>query len=374
MIKNTFITKLTTLKMKDKDFSTLFRIIALAVLCIFSTITRGQNSSQKTNKFEVSENTKKEFLITAPEEGGVYIDGTFTGQKTPCTIEISKGEHTIGVGLENKRIYLRKKIQTEKLSDTIIRLTEKDKQSPSIWKALFVGVPEVYGKSITGECSTKFSQKDLDNAYDFFKYNLQEQIEPFSYGTVKWEIERKDLTKPVELTKKENGWYTLEANQGLEELENVKPGMYDTVFLFWREQEGDCSFKSTYFGLAWLDPSSLETRKTGYVTVKFNPGDIGVASTLDNYKKNDPGVWTHEWLHVVIEQFYPKRNVKVPFPSKNKLILHMAEAYGYRFPWMNWYEDLISGRVALGKTYTGIGPDTLLNCTVRNSALKKCED
>jgi hypothetical protein len=177
----------------------------------------------------------------------------------------------------------------------------------------------------------------------------------------------------VELSHNEkNGWYTLEAAQGLVELDNVKPGEYDTVFLFWREEEKDCSFKSSYFGLAWLDPTSDETRQTGYVTVKFNPDNIGVKAKIQQYLDNDPGVWTHEWLHVVIEQFYPNLNVQTPIPPKDKLILHSAGAYNYKYPWLEWYHDLISGQVPQGQGFSGIGPEALLNCTVRKHALKQC--
>jgi hypothetical protein len=164
----------------------------------------------------------------------------------------------------------------------------------------------------------------------------------------------------------------LEAEQGLAELDNVQPGEYDTVFFFWREQEGYCSFKSSYFGLAWLEPTSDDARKTGYVTVKFNPGEKSVAGRIEQYLVEDPGVWTHEWLHVVIEKFYPNMQVKTPLPPKDKLILHSAGAYGYKYPWLEWYKDLISGQVPLGQEYSGIGPEALLNCTVRKHALKQC--
>lgn len=314
-------------------------------------------------------------LITAVSQGSIYVDGQYTGKKTPNMLSLSKGEHVISVGLEQERQYLRKEVTINSDAKFALDFTDKDKPEPSIWKALFVGVPTASGKSATGQCSTHFSKQDLDDAYEFFKLNMKEHIEPFSYGAIKWQIDRRDLTKPVELThNKNNDWYTLEAEQGLAELDNVQPGEYDTVFLFWREEENECSFKSSYFGLAWLEPTSDETRKTGYVTVKFNPGKIGVAARIQQYLAEDPGVWTHEWLHVVIEKFYPELHVKTPIPPKDKLILHSAGAYGYKFPWLDWYKDLISGQVPLGQGYSGIGPEALLNCSVSRHALKQCVD
>lgn len=310
--------------------------------------------------------------VTSDNVASIYVDGRYTGKKTPATLELSSGEHVIGFGLDEARQYYRK---TLNVTDSTGQLDIKDAKlvQPKIWKALFVGVPNSYGYIKGKKCTTHFTNEDLDHAYDFFKFNLQQQIEPYSYSTVKWQIERRDLTEPVELTyNPKNQWYTLEAEQGLAQLDNVKPGKYDTVFLFWREQDKQCSFKSGYFGLAWLDPTDNQTRQTGYVTVKFNPGDIGVAKTLQNYKNQDPGVWTHEWLHVVIEQFYPNMGIKVPIPPKEKLILHSAVAYGYRYPWMKWYKDLISGQVPLGQSFTGIGPKALLNCSIAQAATIGC--
>ncbi len=314
----------------------------------------------------------QQVTIDAPSQGDIYLNGHFSGHQTPSVMTLPMGEINIGIGLATSNQYLKKSVTINKQS-TSIRLTLEDVQPANQWKALFVGVPEVVGDTSSGKCSSKFTKADLDKAYEFFKFNMRDHIEKFSFGTVKWDIQRQDLTKPVKLRYNPNNqWYTLEAEQGLAELSQLSPGMYDNIFLFWREQDGNCSFKSSYFGLAWLDPLSMETQQTGYVTVKFNPENIGVAAKLQEYKRYDPGVWTHEWLHVVIEQFYPNLNVDVPIPPKDALILHAAGAYGYQYPWMKWYKDLISGQVLLGNKYVGIGPEALLRCNIRQAALKQC--
>jgi len=351
----------------------IFSTLLLIVVSIISTTSSAQVDSKLFNCPTTLDCTTGNVSITAINQGSIYIDGQYSGKKTPSVISLTEGEHIVSIGLDKERLYLKKNVNIANKKRIYLNFTLQDKQSPSLWKALFVGVPTVYGESATGQCSTNFSQQDLDDAFDFVTMNLKEHIEPFSYGSIKWDIERRDLTKPVELTHNpKNGWYTLEAAQALVELENVKPGEYDTVFLFWREEEESCSFKSPYFGLAWLEPTSDEARQTGYVTVKFNPGEIGVAARIQQYLDEDPGVWTHEWLHVVIEQFYPNQKIKVPLPPKDKLILHSASAYGYKYPWLDWYKDLISGQVPLGQGYSGIGPEAFLNCTVRKHALKQC--
>ena len=314
-------------------------------------------------------------LVTAPEIADIYVDGRYTGRKTPAMISLTTGEHLIGTGLGESKTYLRKTVDVPNEPIQVV-LDQQDLMAPITWKALFIGVPEATGLSPNGRCSTHFTTEDLDDAFEFFKWNLQSHIEPFSFNTIKWDISRQDLTQPAELTKTNNGWYTLESPQGLAEIENLKPGDYDVVFLFWRAEEGDCNFESSYFGLAWLDPTSMDTQHTGYITVKFNPGEMAVAEKLDEYKRNDPGVWTHEWLHVVIEQFYPDLGVDVPTPAEggDGLVLHAAGAFNYKFPWMKWYEDLIGGKVREGSKYVGIGPDALLKCSIRDAAMDTCQE
>lgn len=334
---------------------------SVTIILFFLTLTiMGQDKEESRNVF-----------IDAPETGSIYLDGKYTGNKTPSTLILSAGEHNVGVGLDKKRIYLRK-IITVGESDQKVIFTDDDKGESKTWKALFVGVPTVYAKSRSGEeCEATFTKEELDEGFEFFKLNMKEHVEPFSYNAINWEIERRDLMKPVKLTKTDNDWYILEPAQGLEELDMVQPGNYDNVFFFWREEEGDCSFKSGYFGLAWLEPTSDDARETGYVIVKFKPGVLGVAGKIQEYLNNDPGVWTHEWLHVVMEKFYPDLGVNVPLPAKDKLILHMAVEYGYTFPWMDWYKDLISGQVPFGQTFVGIGPEAFLDNTIRETALEK---
>lgn len=324
--------------------------------------------------------SKGNVLVTTKTPASIFVDGQYTGKQTPSMLTLKPGEHMIGAGFEQQRVYYRRQINLNEVNKKplSVALTVKDKPNPTTWKALFVGVPSTTDKAANGlsekaQCTTHFSKQNLDDAFEFFKFNLKSHIEPFSYNTVKWDIERQDLRQPAQLSyNPKNKWYTLEPEQGLAHLDNVKAGDYDTIFYFWREEQDDCSFKSGYFGLAWLTPTAQETRQTGYVTVKFNPGTIGTKATLENYKNKDPGVWTHEWLHVVIEQFYPNRKVKVPIAPKDKLILHSAVAYGYKYPWIQWYKDLISGQVPLGQTFTGIGPDALLDCTIRGAFAKKC--
>ncbi|MCD2421834.1 PEGA domain-containing protein [Niabella pedocola] len=303
------------------------------------------------------------------EAGYLYIDGTYTGMMAPGTIRLPAGNHTIGVALKQSESYLKKAVTVT--AGTAVSLTLTDKPAPKTWKALWIGLYETRGNSGTGDCSTHFSAADLDAGYQFFTWSLKEHFEKYAYGTMKWEVERRDIASPVILTKGGIG-YTVEPASIAALLPQIQPGTYDCVFVFWREKEGPCSFQSNYFGLAWTNPMA-EPMRTGYVTIKFDPGtDINAA--IGQYKTNDPGVWIHEWLHTVGENYYQALGFSLPEKSGGHTV-HAAERYGYSFPWMNWYRDFISGRVsnASGQpAYLGMGPEAFLNCTVREKAVNGC--
>ncbi|WP_439181944.1 PEGA domain-containing protein [Carboxylicivirga taeanensis] len=308
--------------------------------------------------------------VSAPEKGFIYLDGQFTGYSTPADLKVTQGDHVVGVATEGSKEYFRRELHIDENVD--IKMTAADKPAPKVWKALWLGVQEVTGSTQSGHCSSVFSKEELDAGYDFFMWSIEKQFEPFSFHTTKWEVERKDITVPVELHKTSSNWFTLEPDALTELVPEIKPGAYDVVFVFWRESDGTCSFKSPYFGLAWTDPLN-EPIKTGYVTIKFDAGD-NIQDNINWYKENDPGVWVHEWLHTVGETYFQNRGERMPEKGGDGLVLHAAEKYHYTYPWMDWYSDFMSGQVkdlASPSTYCGIGPEAFLQMSLRESALQQ---
>ncbi len=332
------------------------------LLTIFSLLIACDNGTESTKVSSPVLN------ISAEESGYIYLDGQYTGLKTPAEISVSKGAHVIGVAMKESATYLRKELEVSE--DMAVALTASDKPEPKVWKALWVGIHEVTGASSTGRCSAHFSKEELDAGFEFFQWSIKNQFEPYSYGTMQWDIERKDIDTPVELYKASNTWFTLEPNSITELIPEVKPGNYDAVFVFWREKDGACSFQSSYFGLAWTDPMN-EPIKTGYITVKFDAGS-DINEKIEWYKNNDPGVWVHEWLHTVGETYFQNRGERLPEKGGDGLVIHAAEKYGYTYPWMDWYSDFIGGRVKAGNggsIFYGIGPEAMLKCSLRESAM-----
>ncbi|NML23839.1 PEGA domain-containing protein [Pseudoflavitalea sp. G-6-1-2] len=339
----------------------LYSLIAIPVLLASSCKKGDDKKSEPKNTHTISFNTP------GNEPGFIYVDGQYTGSKTPASIELQPGNHTIGIALQNSFTYLRK--ETNVSGNATIDFTNADKPAPKTWKALWIGLYETTGISATGNCSTHFSQSELDAGYDFFNWSLQQHFEKYSYGTMKWEVERKDISVPVSLTRANANWFTVEPSTITALMPQIQPGVYDCVFVFWREKEGSCSFQSNYFGLAWTNPIA-EPIKTGYVTVKFDAG-TSITDRINYYKTTDPGVYIHEWLHTTGENFYQNKGLALPAKAGGYSV-HAAEMYNYSFPWMNWYLDFVSGRVPNPSgepKYLGIGPDGLLRCTVRETAV-----
>jgi hypothetical protein len=56
-----------------------------------------------------------------------------------------------------------------------------------------------------------------------------------------------------------------------------------------------------------------------------------------------PGVWVHDWLHTVSENYFQKKGYVLPTNDAN-LMAHAAQKYGYTFPWMDCYKDFTSCR------------------------------
>ncbi|MBS0027183.1 PEGA domain-containing protein [Chitinophaga sp. 22321] len=316
---------------------------------------------------------KIQVAVTAPEAGYIYLDGAYTGIVAPGNIAVTAGKHVLGVALQNSFRYLRKEVNIT--AGITLQLTTADKPAPKVWKALWIGLNETKGTALTGDCSTHFTKAELDQGYNFFQWSLQQHFEKYAYGTIHWEVTRKDITLPVMLTRGANAMYTVDPATIADMMPEIQPGVYDCVFVFWRESENNCSFKSNYFGLAWTNPMK-ESIKTGYVTVKFDAGS-SLADRINYYKNNDPGVWVHEWLHTVGENFYQDKGLQLPRKAGDGLAVHAAEMYHYIFPWMDWYLDFMSARVPNvydGPKYLGIGPEAFLGCSVREKATNNCND
>ena len=330
----------------------------IAFTCILSIL--GCDSGNESKEKELPK-----VSITSPSEGYIYLNGIYTGYKTPKDMFVSPGNHVIGVAMDHTKTYLRREVEigTENIR---IDLENSDKPEPKLWKGLWVGIREA---TLDGK-STTYTEEELDKGYAYFQWSIKEHFEDYSYNTIKWEISRKDIVDPVTVDVMESGDHTITPSSMGRLLPEIQPGVYDNVFSFFKERDEDCVFKGGYFALAWLDPFDSDI-ETGYVTVKFDATEP-IETHLSAYKAEDPGVYCHEWLHTVGEYFFQSKGVKMPKKAPaNNLMVHAADhVYNYTFPWLTWYQDVMAGRVQSDGKFVGIGPENFLKYTIRETALQ----
>lgn len=311
-------------------------------------------------------NVVAEINTPAGEKGYIYIDGKYIERVAPAAVSLKKGKHVVGIALKDSWKYLRKEMDFQE--NTVLTFTGEDQPKPRVWKALWIGISAAEG----GGCTTRFSKEELDAGYNYFQWSITEHFEKYAYGTMQWEVTRKDLDEPVKINSTNSG-YVLEPEELTRHID-IKPGDYDCIFVFWREKFEECELAGNYLGLGWTQPMS-SSMKTGYVTIKFDVGNGTIEDKLSYFGNNDPGMWIHEWLHTVGEVYYTSRGCVLPKQAGDGFRVHAAEIYNYKFPWLDWYRDFISARVKdPSYGYVGIGPEMLLKCSLREEAGNICNE
>lgn len=303
------------------------RVLFLSIILVYITsISYSCNSSEDNEHENISE---PNLLVSTIEEGAsIYIDGVYTGKKTPAEFLVSKGEYTVGVGLNNTKRYLRKKIKVTSSTDVlVVSLDENDFQEPKTWKVLFVGVNKV--TTAGGNCVSEYTTEQLDLAYDFLKWSFEEKVEPYSYNTINWEFERRDITTDIVQLSSDN---LITPNIFESQITDIQKGDYDLVATFFRGVQQDC-FIADFIGIAWFDVTELFS-ETSYYTIRYY-NDLEGAITYS--KRNNPGMFIHEWLHTIAERFYPDRGWTMPSFKR-------ASSSCRRALWIfSTVDDLVSG-------------------------------
>lgn len=344
-----------------------------AICLLFLTLLFVGSCNKKDSNSKPNGNPAITITTPLDEPAYIYVDGKYTGASYPDkkSITVSKGTHTIGLALKNSNKYLLKSAQVSE--DISLAFTNADQPAAKVWKALWIGVQTVTATINNTQQQSTFTTDELNTCFDYFQWSISNHFVPYSYGTMNWQVTRQDITAPMPLSNNNDGTgYVLNDATVRNAVAGITPGNYDCVFVCWKQKSGAVDFGGNYFGLAGTDPISTSF-KTGFVQVKFTQDPYATLSDkINNYKNNDPGVWIHEWLHTVGEHFYQNKGYMLPLANLGGgFSVHAAESYGYTAPWMNWYKDFVSGRVSSlgGGSYLGIGPEALLKCTVRETAV-----
>jgi hypothetical protein len=237
-----------------------------------------------------------------------------------------------------------------------VKLDAGDAIVPVEWKALYLDLRSVKA----GDCELSFTSAERDAMFAFFEESVSKYIEPFTMGIHRWKIVRVKVDTTVPLAAP-NGYYTIEPSD-IPHVATVTPGSYDNIFAVWRGLDANCEIPAPYFG-ASFGPEP-KTRQAGWITVRTPEADI--LDLLKYLRASDPGVFVHEWMHTSVENHYAKHGAPLPpVTSPDGSLVHSGAGYGYHHPWMDWYRDLIAGRVDVSGKYMGVPPDFLKSCTIR---------
>ncbi len=359
------------MKYKNSVQSTVGGHLILVLLVLICFACGGGNTSKtniKPNEPKTESGSKIVLSVDAPEVGSaIYLNGEYTGEVTPAEILLDAGEYSVGVGLKESRQYLKTTLSV--VADTgpmSISLDSTHLQPAKVWQALFIGVNQV--QTPAGTCVSEYSSQELDAAFEFFIWSFKQRVEGYSYNTMQWQFDRRDISDQV-VTLSDENLITPEIIDNY--ISDVSKGSYDLIVSFFRGGAGsdEGCFIDDFKGIAWYDYRVLNS-DASYFTIRYYDD---VQGNIDASKLNDadPGMFIHEWLHTTAEWFFPDRGYTMPID--NGQVVHAAGAYNYSFPWMTWYRDLISGQVKQGNHYVGIGPEAFLACTVRESALEACD-
>ena len=302
--------------------------------------------------------SESKVLIDAPFVGDLYLDGEYTGLQTPAEVDRWQGVRSVGVG-GGENGYLRADLESG--DECSLWVPNSALVAPRIWRARYINLKSVTATLDDGtECAASLDNADADRSYDAFLLGMQQHVEPFSHGTIEWEVERVDVEETLALPN--HGWGISPVAPTVEAyLQDVTPGDLDLVMVFYRSSGPGCVIPAPFFGADF--GTSPESREAGFVVVKLQTED-SIDELWNYFEENDPGVWVHEWLHTVTESYYGSIGAPMPLAGEGGMV-HSSEMYGYEAPWMDWYADLMAGRVLVDGEFYGITPEILLECTFR---------
>jgi len=370
-----------------KKYQTNNKTINLSLMAFISAVgitacggSSGSSPQTPQTTEPVSQTELPKLSVSSIEEGSaIYLNGLYTGMVTPADVNVPAGEHTIGIGLKNSKNYLKKLVTVEDNTSTqTLSLNNDDLQAAKEWKALFIGINSA--KIPNGNCTSEFTTAELDAGFQFLKWSFEERLEDYSYNTVDWSFDRFDITQTVTLNS--DAVLTPGIIDSYLADKNVAVGDYDHIITFYRggdvyDEAGastgqECEL-GAFQGLGWYEYDDLAVNAS-YVQIRYWDNIIA-AIDYSKADEHDPGMFIHEWLHSVAEingkTFFKGQGYSMPSSDGN--VVHAAGAYNYTYPWMTWYQDIISGQVEDNGKYIGITPEAFLACSVREKVLGQCD-
>ncbi|MCU0694670.1 MAG: PEGA domain-containing protein [Polyangiaceae bacterium] len=278
--------------------------------------------------------------------GSLYVDGDYTGEKTPTGLDLPPGNHRVAVGTDDDRYLLIEVQVSEDREPCTLTLKPENRLLPTEYKALYVDIHSISADA----CDVHASNEELDAIFDLFMHNLKELWEPYSYRTIAWTVKRERTQGTIG----GGGWSDVRPAIG-----PVGYDEYDVVFWGWKTSGRDCQVAGGGGLAAWQGDLA-----GGTSTFRFDSTDV--VEQVAWFFSADPGPFVHESLHIAEFSFLGERAGIDGATMGVDFFLHQAEKYGYEYPWLEWYRHHIRGQVAGSDgVWLGLRPELLNSCTIR---------
>jgi hypothetical protein len=308
----------------------------------------GGKTYDKTIKINInnSRNKKYSLSITSEVQGMIYLNGEYTGKKTPASLLLSDGQYRIGLGGDNNR-YQESTVLISKNQQ--LKLKDANWLPNKPWKVLLLAIRKAnLGPGKGNHQMAYLSDHDISVAYNDLIEVDRRWVRPFSFGLVSWDISQQIIENiPARIT---DQWDHINHDLFLQEadLTNLTK-KYDAIVYFWPRMP---SSKDPWNQAGAVGGGSLMSIPNTWVRL---------------IQQSPREVWLHEWLHVA----EAVSNDRGYFKGVDGL--HGAEIHNYKKgsegEWLHWYRDYMRGSVIEDDLFNGIPPAAWLRGTRLNSIL-----
>ena len=263
--------------------------------------------------------------VNGIENGLIYINEIYTGQKIPSTIKIPKDKRVrIGVGVEGGGYY-QKTVENSNAAD--LNMNNLEPLPVRDFKVLILPIKTTnHGGEIA-----ELLDVDLEMADYLAKRSSVEDILPGTYGMVQWDVTVFPMVENTVLYRSADSGVNVDHRRFIQEANlTYLRQEYDAIVFYYSilNKNGSRINNSPCCLWGWKGGMAIHNgKRRGY---QNNPSAVST------------GGWVHEWLHG-IERMNPRA---IPLNRLHSARLHGYEKneFGYT-NWRYWYYHFMTSQV-----------------------------
>ncbi|MCD0174660.1 hypothetical protein IHN32_01660 [Deinococcus sp. 14RED07] len=275
--------------------------------------------------------------FTSAVPGDVYLNETFTGQRTPATLDLVPGTYTVGVGQEAPAAYRTQDVQVQAGRAEIA--IDGAPTPAKKWRIAVLPIRTTYHGDETSDNTGILTQGEVETFYKQVASTYAQNIRPFSFGLIEWQVDYLPTWESTPLKRAADGGAgpnLAEFYKGTQ-LENIE-NEYDTVMVIYSNFTKDGARVKNNPCCAWGGGKALNIMSS--FGIRGGNPDV----PLD--------VLVHEWLHV-LESYNRNKSGYNGFGG-----LHGGGKHGYYAEniggnWILWYKDYMRSQVIETSEMTG---------------------